>query len=177
MAASARQLWGTRSHALLLATAILCLAALAGGAVVGAKLIKGSAADKTLRGTKKRDVIKGGTGSEYIYARAGKDKVKSRPGNDDAYGGPGKDRVFGGAGDDVVAGGPGKDVLDGGPGRDYFNSTAEGLPIDGAGAAGNDTIRARDGQADVINCGPGYDIAFVDRVEDGVYDCEEVNSP
>ena len=42
---------------------------------------------------------------------------------------------------------------------------------------GEDTIYARDGERDVINCGPGYDIAYVDRSEDGVHNCEAVVAP
>ena len=42
---------------------------------------------------------------------------------------------------------------------------------------GDEVIRARDGIADGINCGRGDDVAYVDRVEDGVYDCERVVTP
>jgi hypothetical protein len=38
-------------------------------------------------------------------------------------------------------------------------------------------VRARDGEADEIDCAAGFDKAYVDRVEDGVYDCEVVVSP
>jgi hypothetical protein len=38
-------------------------------------------------------------------------------------------------------------------------------------------INARDGQSDEIDCGGGNDKVFVDRVEDGVYDCETVVTP
>jgi len=30
------------------------------------------------------------------------------------------------------------------------------------GAAGNDRIRVRDGELDVISCGPGFDVALLD---------------
>ena len=42
---------------------------------------------------------------------------------------------------------------------------------------GNDTIEARDGGNDEINCGDGNDVAIVDATEDGVYDCEVVREP
>ena len=45
------------------------------------------------------------------------------------------------------------------------------------GSSGRDVIKARDGTPDVINCGPGKDVAYVDRVEDGVFDCERVLVP
>ena len=43
--------------------------------------------------------------------------------------------------------------------------------------AGNDRILARDGKPDTIDCGPGRDVAIVDRKEDGVFDCEVVKEP
>lgn len=42
-----------------------------------------------------------------------------------------------------------------------------------SGGPGNDTIHARDGHRDVIDCGPGRDVAFVDPV-DLVRGCERV---
>ena len=66
-------------------------------------------------------------------------------GNDVAYGGPGNDAVSGGAGNDAAYGGPGTDSVKGG--------------------AGNDIIFARDGRRDVIDCGPGRDIATVDPID------------
>jgi hypothetical protein len=45
------------------------------------------------------------------------------------------------------------------------------------GTAGNDVIRAQDGGPDTIDCGAGDDTAYVDRSEDGVYDCETVVTP
>jgi hypothetical protein len=50
-------------------------------------------------------------------------------------------------------------------------------PEDRIAGEGNDRIEARDGAEDTINCGPGYDVAVVDAVEEGVYDCEEVIEP
>ncbi len=44
-------------------------------------------------------------------------------------------------------------------------------------APGRDTIDARDGRNDEINCGGGNDVAIVDSIEDGVYDCEVVREP
>jgi hypothetical protein len=61
----------------------------------------------------------------------------------------------------------------GGAGRDEFNAV-DGKPV---GGQGRDVIRARDGRPDVVNCGPGRDVAYVDRVEDGVFNCERVVEP
>jgi Ca2+-binding RTX toxin-like protein len=45
------------------------------------------------------------------------------------------------------------------------------------GTAGNDVINARDEGPDTIECGAGNDTVYVDRSEDGVYDCETVVTP
>ena len=80
----------------------------------------------------------------------------------DVRGGAGNDVLTGGAGNDDLSGGPGNDVITPGPGRDSV----------GAGA-GNDRIVSRDSQPDVIDCGPGRDMAIVDPV-DRVRRCETV---
>jgi urease beta subunit len=71
--------------------------------------------------------------------------------NDTLRGLAGKDTLYGGAGNDTLIGGPGKDKLYGG--------------------TGNDTIRAVDGERDVIDCGPGRDTAYVDK-RDLIKNCE-----
>ena len=45
------------------------------------------------------------------------------------------------------------------------------------GTAGNDVIQARDNGPDTIDCGAGIDTVYVDRSEDGVYNCETVITP
>jgi Ca2+-binding RTX toxin-like protein len=85
----------------------------------------------------------------------------------------GRDRLIGGKGNDVLIGGRGRDRLIGGSGRDGFNMRA-GREL---AARGRDRIEARDRQKDEINCGAGLDTAIVDRVEDGVYNCEKVREP
>ncbi|MEK6276777.1 MAG: hypothetical protein AABM29_02035, partial [Actinomycetota bacterium] len=79
----------------------------------------------------------------------------------------------GGKGEDRLLSGPGGGKISGGAGSDEFNE------IDGeaVGGGGNDTIVARDGTEDAINCGPGEDVAIVDSTEDGVIDCETVLEP
>jgi Ca2+-binding RTX toxin-like protein len=56
--------------------------------------------------------------------------------------------------------------INGGPGYQVINGTA-----------GNDVIRARDDGPDTIDCGAGNDTVYVDRSEDGVYNCETVVTP
>lgn len=87
----------------------------------------------------------------------------------------GADEIDGGAGDDTLEGGYGNDTITGGPGRDTINADASGgcdffvcnAPV------GNDTVLARDGEADSIDCGVGTDRAVVDAI-DTVANCETV---
>jgi Ca2+-binding RTX toxin-like protein len=85
------------------------------------------------------------------------------------------DKIDGRGGADLIAGAGGKDVLMGGPGRDKIFGGKKFDHI--LGGVGSDTIMARDNRPDTIECGPGRDVARVDRVEDGVYDCEELRIP
>jgi Ca2+-binding RTX toxin-like protein len=104
------------------------------------------------------------------------------PGDDTQTGGPGNDRVFANFGRDVTDGGDGDDDLWALLRRDVTG------PGDIAGdvvrgAAGNDRIRVRDGEQDIIACGPGFDVALLDfaDVVEGASpqapngDCERVN--
>jgi Ca2+-binding RTX toxin-like protein len=93
------------------------------------------------------------------------DRLVGTARNDLLYGLRGNDVLLGGKGNDVLSGGPGNDVLDGGTGLDRLY-----------GGPGNDTLRARDGQRDVVDCGPGRDAATVDRL-DRVSGCEIVRRP
>ncbi|MBJ7331788.1 MAG: PASTA domain-containing protein [Solirubrobacteraceae bacterium] len=87
----------------------------------------------------------------------------------------GADELDGGAGDDTLEGGYGNDTITGGAGRDTINADASGgcdifvcnAPV------GNDTVNARDGAADSIDCGVGTDRAIVDSI-DTVANCETV---
>jgi Ca2+-binding RTX toxin-like protein len=85
------------------------------------------------------------------------------------------DTIDGRGGADLIAGAGGKDLLMGGPGRDKVFGGKKFDHILGGG--GSDTIRARDHRPDTIECGPGRDVARVDRIEDGVYDCEQLRIP
>jgi hypothetical protein len=57
-------------------------------------------------------------------------------------------------------------TVNGGPGYEVLQ-----------GSAADDVIHARDGGPDTIYCGAGNDTVYVDRSEDGVYDCETVITP
>jgi hypothetical protein len=86
--------------------------------------------------------------------RAGNDSIRGHDGNDVIYAGRGDDVARGGAGNDVVFGGPGNDVLWVGAGADVQY-----------GGPGNDVLHAlaNDNQPDIVDCGPGYDVAYVIR--------------
>jgi Ca2+-binding RTX toxin-like protein len=125
-----------------------CLLALATTGAAGALAV-------TDRGTRGDDRLVGG---------AGKDELRGRGG---------ADVLIGHRGADVLIGGDGPDRLRGGPGRDGFNMR-DGIEL---AAPGDDRIEARDGRSDEISCGAGDDLAIVDAVEEGVYDCERISEP
>jgi Ca2+-binding RTX toxin-like protein len=58
------------------------------------------------------------------------------------------------------------ETIDGQPGYEVITGTPE-----------DDVIHARDGGPDTIDCGAGDDTVYVDRSEDGVFDCETVIAP
>ncbi|WP_320671068.1 calcium-binding protein [Patulibacter defluvii] len=108
----------------------------------------------------------------------GTSRVEGRGGNDTLTGNDGTETIDGGAGDDRIEGGYGHDTLTGGPGRDtiYGDETSQRcsyLSNCTVVPFGNDTIYARDGERDVIDCGVGSDRAIVDPI-DVVANCEQV---
>jgi Ca2+-binding RTX toxin-like protein len=101
-------------------------------------------ASHTRAGTTRADHLTGTAASDVLYGLGGNDTLLGLGGNDVLYGGVGADKLNGGPGADRLYGGPGNDVL-----------------------------RARDGRRDVVDCGPGRDTAYVDRL-DRVSGCETV---
>src|SRR3954451_21946236 len=102
------------------------------------------------------------------------ERIVGTNGDDELDGAGGNDHLIGKGGRDVLIGGRGDDKLTGDGGRDSFNMTSDGQVLS---APGRDRIYARDGHPDSINCGAGRDLAVIDAVEDGVYDCEVVTQP
>jgi Ca2+-binding RTX toxin-like protein len=88
--------------------------------------------------------------------------ISGGQGNDQVTGGGGDDILEGGAGPDQLTGGAGGDILTGGKGRDTMR-----------GGAGSDALLARKSGRDRVLCGPGTDMALVDR-RDRVRGCEQV---
>jgi Tol biopolymer transport system component len=147
-------------------------------------------------GTPRADRRSGTAGTDILFGLGGNDVLRTLAGSDCAFGGNGNDRLFGGAGDDRafgqagndrllgergndrLDGGPGNDLLDGGAGADRLTDTRGRDRF--AGGSGADRISARDRpradrrRADVVRCGPGRDVAFVDRADRVARDCEQV---
>ena len=92
--------------------------------------------------------------ADVVYGYGGDDRIWGYRGSDRLYAGADDDRVDGGLGDDRIDGALGSDVLLGGP--------------------GNDTLLAKDGYRDTLDCGPGRDVAAVDRRDRVIRNCERV---
>ncbi len=98
-------------------------------------------------------------------------------GNDKLSGFDYDDTVDGGAGNDTLTGGYGNDTITGGPGADTIYADVSSTTcsyIQCRLPQGNDTIEARDGEADQIDCGVGSDTAYVDAVDTASTNCETV---
>ena len=92
------------------------------------------------------DYIAGGGGDDMIFGNSGRDKIYGDGGNDRISGGPGTDLIHGGSGDDEIRPDAGNDHVFAGPGNDNIHAFAGG-------------------DFDYVDCGPGYDTAFVDKGE------------
>lgn len=152
---------------------LAALLLLGAGSFAVAETIKGTNGPDTLKGTNGGDRLNGRGGSDTLRGLGGRDRLSGAGGIDSLFGGAGRDKLRGGKGDDYFEGGPGTDKLRGGPGRNGY------AMIDGVRqeSPGNDVVNARNGVADEIHCGAGFDKVFVDEIEDGVYGCEKVITP
>jgi hypothetical protein len=134
------------------------------------------------------DTISGRAGDDTLFGDACNDKAKTIFGA--AAGTDGDDRLSGDDGDDALYGAGGRDILKGGRGRDRLFGGAGGDTLDGdagndklvggrdpntvRGGPGDDSVDARNGRKDRIDCGPGKkDSAKVDKT-DRVKGCEKV---
>jgi Ca2+-binding RTX toxin-like protein len=123
-------------------------------------------------GTDGPDQIKivnpGNTGSSSLTGLGGDDVLVGYDFDDAVDGGAGNDTVEGGRGNDTVTGGPGRDTIYGDATSSHCSWYSCKIPF------GNDTIQARDGEQDNIDCGIGTDTAIVDSA-DVVANCETVD--
>jgi hypothetical protein len=120
-----------------------------------------------------RATVTGSDAADDIFVEADAATVRGLGGDDKLTTYDGNDTIEGGEGNDVLEGGFGNDLLDGGPGVDQFSGDRTESNVF---AVGNDEIRARDGNAEQINCGiGGGDRAIVDFNDVVASDCESVD--
>jgi hypothetical protein len=110
----------------------------------------------SIAGTSDDDKLRGGDGSDRIRGLGGADRINSGAGDDCVSGQGGADRLNGASGDDQLKGGRGKDLISGG--------------------SGDDVIRVRRGGPDRIDCGPGDDTVFLNRMRDQARNCERMRA-
>ena len=149
-------------------------------ALGGDDLASGLDGDDCLDGGSGKDRLLGGQDADRLIGRSGDDSLSGGDGRDRLYGSGGRDKLAGNYGRDTLAGGDGNDRVDGGADADrLFGESGNDLLIAGDGrnrvdgGAGNDTVRARNGERDVILCGKGKDLAIIDR-NDSANGCERV---
>jgi Ca2+-binding RTX toxin-like protein len=147
--------------------------------VDGVEDVSTGAGDDAIVGDSGRNVILAGGGADVVRARGGDDFVQrglpTAPGaygpcssssdeDDRIYGGYGDDVLHGCRGSDLVHGGPDRDTIIGGPGDDRIRGGAGGDRL--KGWAGDDLFNARDGVADRVWGGRGFDRARIDPRRD-----------
>ena len=127
-----------------------------------------------LRIVANRATLVGSDAADDFFVEGYGSTIRGMGGNDRLIAYDGSDTIEGGAGDDFLEGGFGNDVLDGGSGVDQFR----GDRTEQYGfAAGSDQIRARDGNAEQVECGIGADTAQVDASDVVDPNCEAVDRP
>jgi Ca2+-binding RTX toxin-like protein len=114
-------------------------------------------------GTAGNDVFTGSPGPDGFSGGFGNDEIHGGGGDDHLYGGGGDDRIFGDAGNDKLEGANGADTIDGGSGTDQLYGDIGSCSISCSFDA--DTLLARDGERDTVDCGGGADSAQVDAVD------------
>lgn len=102
-----------------------------------------------------------------ITGTNGPDRLVGTPYADQIYGQGGNDLIYGHQGDDVLRGGDGNDSIWAGVGADRES-----------GGRGDDVLHAlaNDNRVDVLDCGPGNDVAYLNAAEhDRTIDCETIH--
>jgi Ca2+-binding RTX toxin-like protein len=152
-----------------LGLALLALGAFA--ALASAAQLVGDEGDNVLIGTDGPDYILGHQGNDLLRGKAGRDLIRGGIGNDTEHGGRGSDVMYAGPGVDTLYGGRGNDTIFARARADVAEPGADTV----FGGPGNDTIFVRDGEADVVSCGSGYDVVFADPTDIVKPGCEQVN--
>jgi hypothetical protein len=97
----------------------------------------------------------GNATADTLIGTAGNDVLRGLGGNDRLNGRAGRDRLYGGRGDDLLTGGAGADAIFGG--------------------TGSDLVHVRGGGRDSVDCGPGRDTLFADRMDAASSRCEMIH--
>ena len=118
---------------------------------------------EAIDGTVHNDAFSGSAGADNFEGNGGADEIHGAGGGDDLYGGGGDDRVFGDGGNDKVQGASGSDIVDGGAGLDQIYGDIASCSV--FCTFDPDTVFARDGERDVVDCGGGADSAQVDQLD------------
>jgi len=150
----------------------------------GASIFNAGEGDDAVTGSEGQDTVLGGPGDDTIRTLGGDDgSVEGEGGDDDLFGGDGDDLLFGRTGNDLLRGEAGDDYLEGGRGEDGLSGGTGNDSLFGGfgrdrlkGGDGDDRLFSYDGERDLVDCGPGYDVAEVDR-RDTVRGCEKLITP
>jgi Ca2+-binding RTX toxin-like protein len=156
--------------------------------------ITGTSAPNHLRGGDFDDILIGGSpligappsktanSDDVLEGRGGNDRLSGEGGNDLLSGGDGNDTLNGGAGPDTVQGGNGNDTMTASAGGDSFSGGAGDDTMEGGtsidrffGGPGADSTDARDGNAELVDCGTEVDFADVDLRDNVADNCENVD--
>jgi len=144
-----------------------------GGA--GNDVIRGSAADNSLKAGGGNDSVDGGSGVDTIEGAGGDDSLHGGAGNDNVAGNDGNDVLAGDEGDDTLNGGGDDDLLHGGIGADDL-SGGDGIDTaDWAGATSGVSVSvdgvANDGEAgEHDNVSPGAGPPDIESANGGLAD-------
>ena len=98
--------------------------------------------------------------------------LKGTGGDDKLIGSKNGDKLIGKGGNDILRSSEGGDLVLGNKGSDFIKA-GKGFDEIRAGR-GDDEIHVRDGKPDQIDCGAGEDTVLADEVEDGMFNCENV---
>jgi Ca2+-binding RTX toxin-like protein len=110
------------------------------------------------------------SGDSTIHGLGGDDKLTGEEDSETIDGGAGNDTIQGGYGNDTIVGGPGKDKINS-DGGSYCGGYSCEVPF------GDDTVDARDGEADQVECGIGNDTVKADAIDQVSPSCETVQLP
>ena len=116
--------------------------------------------------------VYGGTdGNDDIWVwsniASGASTINGLGGNDKLTGSDHPETIDGGAGDDVIEGSLNNDTIVGGPGKDRINGDGGShcSAYECTVPFGDDTIDARDGEVDQVECGIGNDTVQADKID------------